>query len=455
MSHPLPTYTDPTRILDQRVKLAFAPCCRTSAHRCYYSLVTGQADRADTPLICQTPWLWLPCAPRYIVRQGARTYFFHLAFWNVADSPEQQTWLKLLRVLQTTFHGWVQRKHTGHGGAPVQWVPCLDTPLAPTYAFHDQVGAGAAAFRGGAGTGAGPVHWKFHTRLPPSVGCYDAAGMAMDVSDVMTKGQATYVRLIVHLANVWVNEDTGTAGLGVHVLQFQQSGVAPPRTYAFRDASVTQRTCGCQTESTGAVVNAREAATRHHTAAATDPHAPTARPSADAARTLHPVYGTFFRMRAKGVPKPAVQHKMRMNGLDPAVLDLPPDAPLPGGDGSDETSGGGGPVDLLALSLQDGQQLRKTEVNADRKTRKPASGAGHGFSLGEIVNGLKSLRRTLGFGAASGGRSSAAGSSADADAETDKAATDPHAVAHTPASALGDRGAPESSFLQLLASRVS
>ena len=278
MSHPLPTYTDPTRILDQRVKLAFAPCCRTSAHRCYYSLVTGQADRADAPLICQTPWLWLPCAPRYIVRQGARTYFFHLAFWNVADSPEQQTWLKLLRVLQTTFHGWVQRKHTGHGGAPVQWVPCIDTPLAPTYAFHDQVGAGAAALRGGVSPGAGPVHWKFHTRLPPSVGCYDAAGMAMDVSDVMTKGQATYVRLIVHLANVWVNEDTGTAGLGVHVLQFQQSGVAPPRTYAFRDASVTQRTCGCQTESTGAVVNAREAATRHPTAAATDPPAPPARP---------------------------------------------------------------------------------------------------------------------------------------------------------------------------------
>ena len=360
-------------------------------------------------------------------------------------------------MLQTTFHGWVQRKHTGHGGAPVQWVPCLDTPLAPTYAFHDQVGAGAVALRGGVGAGTGgPVHWKFHTRLPPSVGCYDAAGMAMDVSDVMTKGQATYVRLIVHLANVWVNEDTGTAGLGVHVLQFQQSGVAPPRTYAFRDAAVTQRTFGCQTESTGAVVDAREAATRHHTAAAADPHAPTARPSADAARTSHPVYGTFFRMRAKGVPKPAVQHKMRMNGLDPAVLDLPPDAPLPGGDGSDGASGGGGPVDLLALSLQDGQQLRKTEVNADRKTRKPASGAGHGFSLSEIVNGLKSLRRTLGLG---GVRRQVERRRVECRrghrTGTAESATDPHTVGHTPASALGDRGAPESSFLQLLASRVS
>ena len=44
----------------------------------------------------------------------------------------------------------------------------------------------------------------------------------------------------------------------------------------------------------------------------------------------------------------------------------------------------------------------------------------------------------------------------DADADTDEAAaTDPHAAVHTPASALGDRGAPESSFLQLLASRVT
>ena len=449
MSNHLPTYTDPTRILDQRVKLAFAPCCRTSAHRCYYSLVTGQADRADAPLICQTPWLWLPCAPRYIVRQGARTYFFNLAFWNVADSPEQQTWLKLLRVLQTTFHGWVQRKHMGHGGAPVQWVPCLDTPLASTYAFHDQVGTGADAMHRG-GAGSGPVHWKFHTRLPPSVGCYDAAGMALDMNDVMTKGQATYVRLIVHLANVWVNEDTGTAGLGVHVLQFQQSGVAPPCTYAFRD-TVTLRTCGCQTDSTGEIVDARvaaSAATRSRSAGLTiDPHAPTSQTSAHAARTSHPVYGTFFRMCAKGVPKPAVQHKMRMNGLDPSVLDLPPDAPFPG----DESGGSDGPMDVLALSLQDGQQLRRTEVNADRKTRKPASGAGHGFSLNEIVNGLQSLRRTFGFG----GRrttsdtvvndgSTEASEDRDSDADASHGST---------ASTLGQHGAPESSFLQLLASR--
>lgn len=445
---PLPTYTDPAHILNQDAKLAFAPCCRTSAHRCYYPLVTGQADRADAPLICQTPWLWLPCAPRYIVRQGARTYFFNLAFWNVADSLEQKTWLKLLRVLQTTFRTWIQAKHTGNGGAPVQWVPCLDTPLAPTYAFHDQ----AATHR--EPKAEGPIHWKFHTRLPSSVGCFDAAGIAMDVNDMITKNQTTYVRLIVHLANVWVNEDTGTAGLGVHVLQFQQSGVAPPRTYAFRDA-VAQRTCGCQTESTGAVVDAHQAANAaapSWSAAASGPHAPDTCPSASAARTSHPVYGTFFRMQAKGVPKPAVQHKMRMNGLDPAVLDLAPDVLLPYSDAQAAGEGSGGSVDLLALSLQDGQQLRKTEVNADRKTRAPSSGAGHGFSLGEIVNGLKSLRRTFWGSRASSSTDQNTGATTEGD-------DDPHtaiavaAASHNPMSALGNRGAPESSFLELLASR--
>ena len=92
-------------------------------------------------------------------------------------------------------------------------------------------------------------------------------------------------------------------------------------------------------------------------------------------------------MCAKGVPKPAVQQKMRMNGMDPAVLDTPDGEPLPESDTNSQD-------DQLILSLQDTQQLRKTEINANRP-KAASGGAGHGLSLTDIVSGLQSLRKTI------------------------------------------------------------
>jgi len=92
-------------------------------------------------------------------------------------------------------------------------------------------------------------------------------------------------------------------------------------------------------------------------------------------------------MCAKGVPKPAVQQKMRMNGMDPAVLDIPDGEPLPESDTNSQD-------DQLILSLQDTQQLRKTEINANRP-KAASGGAGHGLSLTDIVSGLQSLRKTI------------------------------------------------------------
>lgn len=92
-------------------------------------------------------------------------------------------------------------------------------------------------------------------------------------------------------------------------------------------------------------------------------------------------------MCAKGVPKPAVQQKMRMNGMDPAVLDTPDGEPLPESDTNSQD-------DQLILSLQDTQQLRKTEINANRP-KAVSGGAGHGLSLTDIVSGLQSLRKTI------------------------------------------------------------
>ena len=425
----LPTYTEPSAVLSQKVQLAFNPRCNTSADRYYHSLVVRNNTPTDIHLICQTPWLWLPCVPRYIVRNKRRVYFFHLAFWNIRHSPEQTEWLRFLRVLQTTFHQWVQRKHSDAHDT-IQWVSCLETPFIDTYAFHDRI-------QDASSPNTSPVHWKFNTQLPPSVRCFDAAGIDMDDTNVLHQCQQTYMRLIVHITNVWVNEDTRTAGLGVRVLQLQQSVVAPPRTFAFNDG-VPQRTCATQTTSTSYTsINASKIISEPAAETTSKPSSSTAHE-----RTQHPVYGTYFRMCAKGVPKPAVQHKMQMNGLDPSVLNLPPEKPLPIHDDSDTSSQVS--MDTLTLSLQDNHQLRKTEVNAAKENAKPSNGTGHGFGLHEIVNGLQSLRRTFRF---AGRNSSSQPNSMQSNTDTAAPALKVNKLVE-PGS-----GAKESSFLHLLASR--
>ena len=46
-----------------------------------------------------------------------------------------------------------------------------------------------------------------------------------------------------------------------------------------------------------------------------------------------PVYGKFFKMMKAGVPKPAVANKMVAEGLDPAILDMDPNKPAPAKEG--------------------------------------------------------------------------------------------------------------------------
>ena len=42
-----------------------------------------------------------------------------------------------------------------------------------------------------------------------------------------------------------------------------------------------------------------------------------------------PTYALFFKMLKIGMPKPAVANKMIKDGFDPAILDLDPDQPVP------------------------------------------------------------------------------------------------------------------------------
>lgn len=429
----IPQYTEPAHILSQTVRLGLSECQRTSLRRSSYMLVTEQLQKHDVPLICQTPWLCLSSPPRFITRQGRRIYFFTLRFWELEDSFEQRQWLKLLRALQITFREWAKRKAKQATQTSVEWVSFLEEPAAPYYSFHDTCSNDRQS---SVSRELHSRYWKFNTSLATSVGCFDAAGSPKNLQDVTHWKQGTFVRFIVHFANVWIHDDMQLAGLTFRILQLQNNEVSPPRTYVFQER-IRQSSCASQTDAlaamTCATVEPAVLSNSQHASHNTDC-------SVSTKRTQHSVYGTYFRMCAKGVPKPAVQHKMRMNGLDPDILDLPIDEPLPEVQNSNQSDNG---VDVLALSLQDGQQLRKTDINTECKmSHKASNGTGHGFSLGEIVNGLKSLRKTFGF---------------------TKASTSPHTIneddtvrgTNLSTNTCKGQSAQDSSFLNLLAKRYS
>lgn len=258
----------------------------------------------------------------------------------------------------------------------------------------------------------GRFRWKINTLLARNTTCYDVAHQPVALEQFLAPAgfEPRYVRLLVQFTHVWVNEQMNTAGLAVSILQIQQSDVAPPQTFAFLDVvpehlrhPPAQCTQEVQTDPVSLHPFGEGGGTGGGVSVGCGGGAPldaadTHRPKADTSRNDHPVYGKYFKMVSKGVPKPAVQHKMRMNGVEPEVLDYPPDKPLPSC-GEDDASAGCGTGDQLTLSLKDTQQLRKTEINADRP-KAAANGAGHGFSLNEIVSGLQSLRKTF-FGSSS------------------------------------------------------
>lgn len=71
-----------------------------------------------------------------------------------------------------------------------------------------------------------------------------------------------------------------------------------------------------------------------------EPIAPPAEPPGPPVVKLKddPRYGKYFKMLMVGVPKAAVQPKMRMEGLDPEMLEKSPDDPAPAGGESSSTA---------------------------------------------------------------------------------------------------------------------
>lgn len=333
-------------------------CIQNNESTHCYPLYSKSTRSPCQPIVCQTPWVLLPVRPRYIARRNKRVHFINVSFVSATDN---RRWLRFLNGFQEVLQALLQRNETVD---TYTWMSMLEAPS--TYAFLSHPNnAHRPAQR--------HATWKITTVLSKSLRCFDIHQQTVPLDDFLTNNTHRHIRLIVRFSHVWVNTHSQTAGVAVDILQMQQHETQPIQEFAFATTNRPSHTVSTQTD-----VQTQHASTDHNT---TSPP-----PAAYDNRCDHPVYGTYFKMLAKRVPKPAVQHKMRMNGLDPDILDWEATKPLPHAKSSM-------PVDQLSMSLQDDRQLRKTETNTH--DNKPRDGAGHGFSLDEIVSGLNSLRKTF------------------------------------------------------------
>ena len=344
---------------------------------------------------------------------------------NLDTHPEQLQWLTFLRDMQRALFQWVgrhrrdhpalagigyrhqHRQHCMNHSGWLQWLDVLEHTGAHTrrYRFSDEP-EDVSSPQNDTSDSSHPSHpplarWKISTPLTSRIHCYDTTATRVPLDTfVNPRGfHPQYIRMMVQFTHVWVNEQSCTAGLGLNVLQLQQGEVEPMGRFAFVDGGTGRRRvhtvdAETQTEVTGEVTTTASATqsslsspSSASSASSSARSSSSSSSSSTSSRCDHPVYGKYFKMCAKGVPKPAVQQKMRMNGMDPAVLDTPDGEPLPESDTNSQD-------DQLILSLQDTQQLRKTEINANRP-KAVSGGAGHGLSLTDIVSGLQSLRKTI------------------------------------------------------------
>lgn len=337
-------------------------CIKNNDTTHYYPLYNKSTTSLCEPILCQTPWVLLPVKPRYIVRRNKRIHFINLSFVQSTQHDQNDNWLFFLNqfqeVLQTVLH------RNNKQPDAYTWMNMLEK--SQSYAFSPSSSGGESYVAKSSRV------WKIATVLSKSLQCFDIHQQPIPTDEFLTDNVHRHIRLIVRFSHVWVNEVSHTAGVAVDILQMQQHETFPIQQFGLTNTTKPSRTVGTQTDILP-VVSTQQAS--NATASTTNN-----------IRCDHPVYGTYFRMLMKRVPKPAVQHKMRMNGLDPDILEWDASRPLP-------SSQSDAPVDQLSMSLQDDYQLRKTETNTHEK--KPTEGAGHGLSLEEIVNGLKSLRKTF------------------------------------------------------------
>ena len=311
-------------------RLTLGPRQHTSA-RAWHHSVRSAVDH--TPVVLQTPWVCLSCTPQRIVRPSFAAHLLLCEFWRENEDRAQCEWLRFLKHLRRTMHAWVKRCD---GCASWGWHGALQRAD-------------------------GRMSWQLSCRNLELLRTFDATRHP-STSAALRAG--SYVRFIVQLEHVWFNRSSALAGTHFRILQAQHCALEPPSDCAF--ATVARRLPPADSKSTEDDISA---------------HA------------THEIFGKYFRMLAVGIPRPCVEQKMHMQSLDPSILDTPPDAPLPLPDGGNGGNGGNGGLfkELTAM-----RALRKV-TNHDAAEPKVGAASrstnGHGISLKQIRERLRSLRR--------------------------------------------------------------
>lgn len=322
-------------------------------------------------IVCQSPWLRLSTPPRYIKRNAHCMYFIAFMLSDKKHS-EQKKWIQFISRIQTIFQKWL---HKSPQYASYRWVNSLETNQEYTFVNTENKRIPDCE---------GIVSWKITTVFTSSLKYFDIEQNETPIHNFIETKTPKTVRMMVHFNQIWINTQSQTAGLSVQILQIQDQNIFPLVKCSFQSTSTTQmntRSIGIQTDTPLLEPTTSSMLTSIQSIVSTqDQHDD---------KCSHPIYGTFFKMLKKRVPKPAVQHKMRMNGFDPAILDMKSLDALD----SSTTHNDAPQQDQLALSLKNDHQLKKTEINTHEKIT--SNSAGHGFSLQEVVSGLKSLRKTI------------------------------------------------------------
>ena len=297
-------------------------CCYTNSDFNQYIIKNG-----DTPLICQTPWLYLNSTPRYIIKNIKKIYFLTLLFWNINHDKHQHQWVQFLNIFQKTSSRWINRKKRN-----IKWMNCLEQNK-------------------------NNYLWKLSDILN-NVKCFDFSKKNADVKNIQHQD---YVRLVIHFSHIWHNTKTDTAGFSFKILQIQYNKVEPPIEIMFSDIK------SFPTTNNHVLSDEKQI-----------------KPNVYSSHNEHPVFGKYFKMLQVGIPIFAIKQKMTMNNLDPSIIDIPDNQPLPNVNENID--------DQLQASLKEEKTLRKTEPIV--KMKQVSSGKSHGISLQQILNGLNSLRKS-------------------------------------------------------------
>lgn len=76
----------------------------------------------------------------------------------------------------------------------------------------------------------------------------------------------------------------------------------------------------------------------------------------------HPTYAKYFKMLKVGLPPPVVKHKMQSEDVDPAILDMDPNKPLPAAPGLDPEAEAAYQAQLKEYNEKHGKYLQMVKV---------------------------------------------------------------------------------------------